>query len=142
MYSLYPVPVHIEIMRSTLKVPYRSMISVDILLIKYIILTQTTFQSCRQTDAKLKCPLETRQQILHAQAASCMQSRQFFANTLPEQLFELKNEDTIKKSENLRGTCPCYGLSINTMYGQIQSRETVPLNYFLVYYDRVLRTQT
>ncbi len=34
-----------------------------------------------------------------------------------------KNEDTIKKSENLCDTC----LSINTMHGLIQSRETVPL---------------
>jgi hypothetical protein len=30
---------------------------------------------------------------------------QFFESTLPEQLFELKNEDTIKKSENLRKIC-------------------------------------
>jgi hypothetical protein len=28
-------------------------------------------------------------------AAFCMQSRQFFASTLREQLFELKNEDAI-----------------------------------------------
>ncbi len=40
-------------------------------------------------------------------AASCVQSRQLFARTLPEQLFELKNEDAIKKSENLHDTCPC-----------------------------------
>jgi hypothetical protein len=40
-------------------------------------------------------------------AASRMQSRQFFASTLREQLFELKNEDAIKKSENLRDTCTC-----------------------------------
>jgi hypothetical protein len=46
-------------------------------------------------------------QTLYALAASCMQSRQFFASTLPEQLFELKNEDAIKKSENLRHTCAC-----------------------------------
>ncbi len=39
-------------------------------------------------------------------AASCVQSRQFFASTLREQLFELKNEDAIKKSENLLDTCP------------------------------------
>ncbi len=39
---------------------------------------------------------------LHALAASCMQSRQFFASTLREKLFELKYEDDIKKSENLR----------------------------------------
>ncbi len=38
-------------------------------------------------------------QTLHALAASCMQSRQFFASMLQEQLFELKNEDAIK---NLR----------------------------------------
>ncbi len=45
--------------------------------------------------------------------ASCVQSRQFFASTLREQLFELKNEDTINlrlsnhKSESLRVTCGC-----------------------------------
>jgi hypothetical protein len=44
----------------------------------------------------------SRMQTLHALAASCMQSRQFFASTLREQLFELKNEDAIKKSKNLR----------------------------------------
>jgi hypothetical protein len=36
-------------------------------------------------------------QTLHALVASCLQSRQFFASTLQEQLFELKNEDAIKK---------------------------------------------
>jgi hypothetical protein len=45
-------------------------------------------ESYPQTDAKLKSPLETRQHILHALAASCMKSYQLFANTLPEQLFE------------------------------------------------------
>jgi hypothetical protein len=40
-------------------------------------------------------------QFLHALAASIVQSRQVFASTLPEQLFKLKNEDAIKKSENL-----------------------------------------
>jgi hypothetical protein len=35
-------------------------------------------------------------------AASCVQSRQCFESTLPEELFELKNEETIKKSENPR----------------------------------------
>jgi hypothetical protein len=48
----------------------------------------------------------TRKQILPALAASCVQSRQFFASTLWEQLFEYKNEDAIKKSNNLRDTCP------------------------------------
>jgi hypothetical protein len=38
-------------------------------------------------------------QTLHALAASCVQSRQFFARTLREQLFEFKNEYAIK---NLR----------------------------------------
>jgi hypothetical protein len=56
----------------------------------------------------------SRMQTLHALAASCVQSRQFFASTLREQLFELKNEDAIKKYENLRDTCACKGLSINT----------------------------
>jgi hypothetical protein len=37
--------------------------------------------------------------------ASCVQGRQFFASTLREQLFELKNEDAIKKFEKLRDTC-------------------------------------
>jgi hypothetical protein len=58
-----------------------------------------------------------------------MQSRQFFASTLREQLFELKNEDAIKKSENQRDKCSCKGLSINTMHGPIQSREAVHLNF-------------
>jgi hypothetical protein len=31
----------------------------------------------------------------------------FFASTQLEQLFELKNEDAIKKSKNLRDTCAC-----------------------------------
>jgi hypothetical protein len=38
-------------------------------------------------------------QNLYAPAASCVHSRRFFASTLREQLFELKNEDAIK---NLR----------------------------------------
>jgi hypothetical protein len=59
-----------------------------------------------------------RMQTLHALEASCLQSRQ---------LFDLKNEEAIKKSENLRHTCACKGLSINTMHCPIQSRETVPL---------------
>jgi hypothetical protein len=45
--------------------------------------------------------------ILLAQAASCLQSRQFFASMVREQLFELKNEDAIKKTGNLRNTCAC-----------------------------------
>jgi hypothetical protein len=68
-------------------------------------------------------------QTLHALAASCVQSRQVFASTLREKLFELK-KDAIKKSENLRDTCTCKGLSINTMHVPIQSRETVPLRQF------------
>jgi hypothetical protein len=66
-------------------------------------------------------------QTLPVLAASCMQSRQFFASTLREQLFELKNEDTLKKSKNLREVCASQGLSINTMHGPIKSCETVPL---------------
>jgi hypothetical protein len=46
-------------------------------------------------------------QTLHALAASCVQSRQFFASTLQEQLYELKNKGAIKKSENLHGICAC-----------------------------------
>ncbi len=48
----------------------------------------------------------SRMQILHPLVSSCVQSRQFFASTLREHLFELKNEDAIKKSENLSDTCP------------------------------------
>ncbi len=90
--------------------------------------TKRTFRSCRQTDAK---PLETQQQILHAlaPAASCVQSRQFFASTLPEELFEFKNEDAIKRSEKLRDTCPCWVLSITTKHGPIQSHKTIPLSF-------------
>jgi hypothetical protein len=39
--------------------------------------------------------IATRKQILLA--ASCVQSRQFFVSLLREQLFELKNEEVIKK---------------------------------------------
>jgi hypothetical protein len=46
-------------------------------------------------------------QTLYALATSCVQSRQFFTSTLKEQLFEFKNEDAIKKSENLRDACAC-----------------------------------
>jgi hypothetical protein len=41
----------------------------------------------------------SRMQILHALAASCVLSRQFFASTLGEQLFELKIKMPLK---NLR----------------------------------------
>ncbi len=37
-----------------------------------------------------------RKQILHALATSCVQSRQFFASSLRELLFELKYEDAVK----------------------------------------------
>jgi hypothetical protein len=49
----------------------------------------------------------SRMQTLHALAASYVKTKspQFFASMLREQLFELKNEDAIKKSENLRDTC-------------------------------------
>jgi hypothetical protein len=46
-------------------------------------------------------------QTLHTLAASCMQSQHFFASMLRKQLFELKNEDAIKKSVNLCDTCAC-----------------------------------
>ncbi len=48
----------------------------------------------------------TQKQILHVIAASCVQSCQLFASMLWEQLFEYKNEDAIKKSDNVRDTCP------------------------------------
>jgi hypothetical protein len=46
----------------------------------------------------------SRMHFLHPLAASTLQSRQFFESTLPEQLFELKNEGAIKKSGNLPDT--------------------------------------
>jgi hypothetical protein len=49
----------------------------------------------------------SRMQTLHTLKAICVQSSQFFASTLREQLFEFKNEDVIKKSENLHDTCAC-----------------------------------
>jgi hypothetical protein len=42
--------------------------------------------------------IATQKQILLALAASNVQSRQLFASTPQEQLFELKNEDSIKNS--------------------------------------------
>jgi hypothetical protein len=39
-----------------------------------------------------------------------VQSRQFFASTLREQLFKLKNEDAIEKSKNLRSTSCAFHL--------------------------------
>ena len=45
-------------------------------------------------------------QFLHTLAASTKKKPPAFKNTLPEQLFELKNEETIlKKPENLRDIC-------------------------------------
>ncbi len=45
-------------------------------------------------------------QILHALAASTVQSRQVFEARC-ENNYLKKNEDVIKKSENLRDTCAC-----------------------------------
>jgi hypothetical protein len=50
--------------------------------------------------------IATQKQILHALVASCVQSPQFIASMLREQLFALKMQDAIKKSKNLRDTCP------------------------------------
>ncbi len=73
--------------------------------------------------------IATPKQILHVLAASCVQSRQFFASTLREQLFEVKNEDAIK---NLRIYTThvlnkCYPSTLCNMHGPIQSHKTVPL---------------
>ncbi len=47
---------------------------------------------------------------------------------LQEQLFELKNEETIEKFENLRDICTSQGLFLNTiMSGPFQSCEAVSL---------------
>jgi hypothetical protein len=66
-------------------------------------------------------------QILHALAASCVQSRQLFASTLREQLFEIENEDAIKNLRIYSIHVLAIGLSINTLHDPIQSPETVPL---------------
>ncbi len=66
--------------------------------------------------------------LSYSSHSSTVQSRQFFESRLPEQLFELQNDGTITKSENLRDICTSYGLSINTVQGPIQSREPIPLN--------------
>ncbi len=59
---------------------------------------------------------------MHALAASCVQSRQFFfSSALPEQLFELKNEEAMK---NLR----IYATHVLPMHDPIQSHKTVPLS--------------
>jgi hypothetical protein len=50
----------------------------------------------RQSHAKIACASGQ----LHAKPP-------VFETTLGEKLFELKNEDAIKKSENLRDTCAC-----------------------------------
>ncbi len=55
-------------------------------------------------------------QFLHTLAASTVQSRQFFESMLPDKLFELKNEETIKNSENLGDICISKGLSIKTTW--------------------------
>jgi hypothetical protein len=40
--------------------------------------------------------IATQKQISHALAASCVQSRQFFASTLRKQLFEYKKKTLLK----------------------------------------------
>jgi hypothetical protein len=54
--------------------------------------TQIVPYSGRQSQANC-----TRVLFLHALAARTAQSRQFFESTLPEQLFELKNVESILK---------------------------------------------
>jgi hypothetical protein len=56
---------------------------------------------------KLYGPPVTHMRSLHALAASCVQSRQFFASTLREQVFELKMKTPLK---NLR-IYATYGLA-------------------------------
>jgi hypothetical protein len=46
--------------------------------------------------------IATRKQILHVLAASCVQSCQFFASMLQEQLFQLESEYAIKSENQLR----------------------------------------
>jgi hypothetical protein len=48
----------------------------------------------------------TAENFARAIAASCVQSSQFFEHMLPEQFFELKNEDAINNYKNFRETCP------------------------------------
>jgi hypothetical protein len=64
---------------------------------------------------------------LHVLAATTVQSRQFFASSLGELYFELKNRGTNKNSKITRDTFTNPGLTINPKHGPVQSRETVPL---------------
>jgi hypothetical protein len=70
----------------------------------------------------------SRMQTLHALAASRVQSRQFIASTLREQIFELKNEDAIK---NLRIYTTHVLAKAYPLKLCIQSRETVPLRQYV-----------
>jgi hypothetical protein len=67
--------------------------TIHIQLVNFIGADDDDFQKMFGKCARTVDEIATRKQILHA--ASCMQSRQFFASTLPEQLYELKNEDAI-----------------------------------------------
>ncbi len=96
----------------------------DILLADFQ--NKTTFRSCRQTDAKLKSPLDTRQQILHVLCGQLCKkppvSCKHAAKTVI-QLFELNSEDA--KSDNLH----C---------GPIQSLKTVPSKFRITGFCHVL----
>jgi hypothetical protein len=62
--------------------------------------------------------------ISHAPAASCVQSRQFFASTLREQLFELKMKTPLK---NLRIYATYVLAKAYPLTLCMARRETVPL---------------
>jgi hypothetical protein len=67
---------------------------------------------------------------LHALAAAAIQSRKFSASTLLEQLFKLKDGDTIKKLRFHAKYIPAkaYPSTLCNANGSFQSHETVPLN--------------
>jgi hypothetical protein len=57
---------------------------------KRILVTSSFYATDGRSDAFYMRLAASRMQLLHALAASCVQSRQFFESTLREQIFELK----------------------------------------------------
>jgi hypothetical protein len=74
-------------------------------------------------------------QNLHALAAITLQSRQFFAMTLGDQLFEKENEDASKKPRMVCGNRTVRGQFNCEQHGFLQTRETVPLRIKVKYAD-------
>ncbi len=61
----------------------------------------------RQTDAKFKSPLETRQQMIACASGQLHEKPPVFCKHAARTIIWIKNEDAIKKFENLGDTYPC-----------------------------------